>query len=120
MGGLAGGRRPGFTLFVSGSLCENYYTFIYEIWHTFRPYGIQIFWVKNWSDRVISCKYYFQFQKKKIYNGQKFCSEGKKLSKNFKNPDFGTSFEASDNLLCTCSQHCHCMLVELCLGQNAT
>ena len=35
-GGWAGGHHA----FVSGALCKNYYTFIYETWHIFGPFGL--------------------------------------------------------------------------------
>ena len=36
--GLAGGRHT----FVSGPLCENYYSYVYEIWQMFGPYALVV------------------------------------------------------------------------------
>ena len=41
-GGQVGGRAAGRQAFVSGPLFENHYTYIYEIWHIFGPYGLVV------------------------------------------------------------------------------
>ena len=38
----SGGRAAGRHAFVSGPLFENYYTYIYEIWHIFGRYALVV------------------------------------------------------------------------------
>ena len=63
----SGGRAAGRHAFVSGPLFENHYTYIYEIWHIFGPYGLVVPFGGHIAIAYIVFPYLWKIWKKKFF-----------------------------------------------------